>query len=889
MLRFCLALFAAALAALPASAAEVVVLTHENWAKYAPPGKEADCILGDYVLKSDKVWAVVAQPAPWRNANMTVRQVGGAVIDLTTTTNPNDQLSAFYPGMRKHVFTQAKIHNGAKFADLILHAPAQEAKPAKPAVGHKPAEPAVPRQPEVLLRYRLMDGEPELSIQSFFKNTFAEPLEIVFEDELRADNFDAKARNGIHRADLQLPNRLSELFWVHDRYFNQAYAVKVEFGGVIRSISDASRVSKLEYLPEDTKLGDTTTSNKYSCGPGNSLQLVRELLPGPDVLTIKGELMRESGPGMLSFQCDLRDEAGAPVAGAELTIKHGEENWGTMRTDAKGLANVPVFGTGEYEVTARSPGSGSKRELVNVVAQAPKVVKIVMPVAPVILAEITNANGGPTPCKVQFKGVNGTQNPNWGPPSAIHAVNNLYYSQNGKFTVPIAPGEYEAIISYGVEHDVVRIPLKVEKAQKVPLKAVLKRTVQSPGWVSADFHSHSSPSGDNTTDQRGRVLNLLCENIEFAPCTEHNRIDSYTPHLKALGVEKLMGTCTGIELTGTPLPLNHQNSFPLKWKPRTQDGGAPVTDYDPPVQIRRLADWDDGGEKLVQQNHPDIGWLFFDKDGNGEPDDGYKAGFPYMHVIEVHPISEVLDMQPIKIVTTTQGKKETRNETIFNWLQLLNQGYRIPGVVNTDAHYNFHGSGGLFNFVRCDVPKTPPTPPSQGGEEVMGDIDPLDIVRHCKKGHIVMSTGPFLEVKLDTAIPGDEILLERGKGELHIRVQCPNWFDIDRVQVLINGRPDPKLNFTRKDNAAMFSDKVVKFDQKLKLAVDKDAHVIVVAIGEESTLGEVMGPMWGKQHPVAISNPIFVDVDGGGFKPNGDTLGAPLPVKAQKPVTEAKP
>ena len=40
---------------------------------------------------------------------------------------------------------------------------------------------------------------------------------------------------------------------------------------------------------------------------------------------------------------------------------------------------------------------------------------------------------------------------------------------------------------------------------------------------------------------------------------------------------------------------------------------------------------------------------------------------------------------------------------------------------------------------------------------------------------------------------------------------------------------------------------------------------------------------------IAVSNPIFVDVDGGGFKANGDTLGAPLPVKAGKARPEAKP
>jgi hypothetical protein len=41
-----------------------------------------------------------------------------------------------------------------------------------------------------------------------------------------------------------------------------------------------------------------------------------------------------------------------------------------------------------------------------------------------------------------------------------------------------------------------------------------------------------------------------------------------------------------------------------------------------------------------------------------------------------------------------------------------------------------------------------------------------------------------------------------------------------------------------------------------------------------------MGPEHENDKPTAVSNPIFVEVDGGGFRPNKDTLGAPLPVKA---------
>ena len=73
-------------------------------------------------------------------------------------------------------------------------------------------------------------------------------------------------------------------------------------------------------------------------------------------------------------------------------------------------------------------------------------------------------------------------------------------------------------------------------------------------------------------------------------------------------------------------------------------------------------------------------------------------------------------------------------------------------------------------------------------------------------------------------------------------------------------------------------------EHTIDVTLKEDTHVIVVALAEESEIGEVMGPLWGRQKPAAMSNPIFVDVDGNGFKANGDTLGLPLPVKGGKAV-----
>src|SRR5690348_11170155 len=73
-----------------ASGAELAVLKPETWDEYAPRGKEVDCIYGDFVLRNDRIVVVVAQPLAGRNANMTVRNVGGAIIDLTRVDRHSD-------------------------------------------------------------------------------------------------------------------------------------------------------------------------------------------------------------------------------------------------------------------------------------------------------------------------------------------------------------------------------------------------------------------------------------------------------------------------------------------------------------------------------------------------------------------------------------------------------------------------------------------------------------------------------------------------------------------------------------------------------------------------------------------------------------------------------
>jgi hypothetical protein len=702
---------------------------------------------------------------------------------------------------------------------------------------------AAPREkePDIEVSYTLEDGWPYLVVTTTFSNRGTRPVDVELLDAIRAD-----------RTFESSPEKPADLFWAYDKAFGQAYGVVAD-GHKILGVN--ARQLLLRYHDQNGKVA-------VSLEAGGSHRLVRRIIPGANLFDLQRVAEHLSGKADHLIHLVVNDTSGRPVAETDVVLARDGKPHAWGRTDQKGSIWINAGETpGTLSVSA--PGHGSKA--VALAPDAPSSLSVELLAAGTVVAAITDQEGGTIPCKVQFIGRDGTESPDFGPDSGEHAVKNVYYSHDGRFRRELPPGAYDVIISYGPEYDAVFTRVDVTRGKETPLAAKMVRSVKTVGWLSADFHSHSSPSGDNTSSQKGRVLNLLCEHIEFAPCTEHNRLSTYDPHLKLLGAEKRMATCVGIELTGQPLPLNHQNAFPMIMRPNTQDGGGPISDQDPEVQIERLALWDGASDKLVQVNHPDMGWMFGDRNGDTKRDSGFAGMHGHIDVIEVHPPDQIFGK-----LTVEHGGK-AYNNTIVNWLQLLNQGRRIPGVVNTDAHYNFHGSGFLRNYLKCPTDNP-------------ADVRTLDIVHAAERGHVVMSSGPFMEVKLHTggaaqdASPGDDLLAPGGHASLRIRVQCPNWFDVDRVQVFLNGRPAESFNFTRQSTPERFSDATMKFDQEFPIQLERDTHVIVAAIGERSKLGPVMGPDHANDRPVAVSNPIFVDIDGGGFKASNDAMGV-LPVK----------
>ncbi|MGZ0167362.1 MAG: CehA/McbA family metallohydrolase [Planctomycetales bacterium] len=830
---------------------QIARLNAENWDAFAPLGKEVDAIYGDVVLRNDHLTAVIAQPLASRNANMTVRDVGGCLIDLAVRWNQSDQLSAFFPGARKYPY-RSLVARDADGAEVDIAKAASAGKGGSVTVRAAGAE----GRPAVEVTYSLKTDAERLTVTSRFTNETDAAINVPLFDDLRIDSRNEDI--------VKIPNGTTDLFWIHDRHWGQAYGIEAVGGDV--AANSTSRTSKLQY-----DIGDAGKSVRLE--PGKSFELVRNVFPGIDLPHVRAISANARGDQTRDVEVSVFDGFKRPIPDARVSFRKGDQDWGLTRTGGDGVA-VASLPEGNYSLKIETIGvdiTPSGSALTFNVAKKGGVQKL-----PVVCegwkpgtvdARFVDVNGKPIPCKIDFFAKEGTAQPWFGPESGDFGIKGLRYAPLGHVTEILPAGEYNVVVAHGPEHDAIFTTLKIAPGETTELTGTIKRVVDTTGWISSDFHSHSSPSGDNTGSQLGRVLNLVCDHIEFAPCTEHNRVDSYQPHIDRLQIGPFISSCTGMELTGSPLLLNHQNAFPMVHRPHLQDGGGPVTDTSVEKQVERLALWDDRSEKLIQQNHPDMGWLYRDKDGNGEPDDGHPGIMPHIDVVEIHPVPDILTLAPFVTVSKYKG-----NNRIFNWLQMLNQGVRLVGVVNSDAHYNYHESGWIRNWIR-----SPTDDPAE--------VKPLDIVRASEAGALIMSNGPFLEVEVREAgqkigaFSGQELEAKSGNLEIDVRVQSPNWIDIDRVFVLVNGQIHQDHHYRKETHPNLFRSGVVKFDQKLSLKLDRDAHVIVVAGADKSTLGVIHGPTWGQHRPAAFINPVFVDIDGNGFEPNKDTLGHPLPVR----------
>jgi hypothetical protein len=785
-----------------------------------PKGKEADGIRGDFVLRSDKVEATISHNAPLRRANMSTFYgpdgvSPGCLYDLTLRGAANDQLVCYGPAG----------HGEVSYVKTV--ATKSESEAAVESVKTAAKNGGVFKRNE----YRVKDGVQGIFITTIFRNETATAQKVSTKDDLT--KFDSTGETS------------DDIRWVDA--INPAH----KCGYAIAILS----VTGIEKLTDTIELA-----------PKQEVVIARFFAVGTSPAQAVGEARAAKGVKLGSVSGQIVGADGKGIATAAITIPDGKKTL-TAYPDAEGKYSfkLPV---GPADLTIDDLGRTQGKVSLTVAEGETTSPKVALADASRIRFAITDESGKPIPCKAHFAPLDeGAPKLNLGPKWRAHGCVDQYHSENGQFTQQLPAGKYSVVVVRGPEYGHLKQEVTLAAGQEFVFKGTLKRLVDTKGWISSDFHNHSTPSGDNVCDTDGRLINIAAEHLEFAPTTEHNRLYDWEPTIKALGLEAHIKTVKGMELTGS---RQHFNAFPFEPDPLLQDGGAPVWNDDPRITALTLRRWQsERADRYIQFNHPDLSNMFIDRDGDGIADGGFVGVGGMIDATETEngPGTDILHDAPFK-VGRSAGALAAKASTVreFVWRQLLNQGHRLVAVGVADAH-SVYGNG--VGCWRGYIPSSTDEP---------SKIDWAELSPRVKQGNMVLTTGPFLEVTTQNGkIAGDD---DRATGgiDLKVRVQCTDWIDIDRVQVLVNSRPDPKLNFTRAANPKMFLDGVVKFEQTIHVPLQQDAHLIVVAIDEDGDSKIGFGTSdYAKMRPCAYNNPIYVDADGGGFKPNGDTLGYDLP------------
>jgi hypothetical protein len=446
------------------------------------------------------------------------------------------------------------------------------------------------------------------------------------------------------------------------------------------------------------------------------------------------------------------------------------------------------------------------------------------------------------PGKVTFIGLSPTKTPYFKPENPVKSgrkwesfKNSCFPQEEGK-EVKLPVGTYLLTASRGPEYSIDKKVVEILKNEQQELIFRLDRLLKTPNLIAVDPHMHTQKS-DGRVGIPERIKSVVAEGVDVAVATDHNYIADYLPTLKRLGLNKYLAVIPGNEVTVSG--LIHYNTYSLKYRPEEENNGAiyPVSEEASPLfEASRKKD----PKAILQVNHPRSGTL------------GYFN--MYLLDLESAAFARVNFDTSFDVLEVMNGPYfySSNFSAIEDWLHLLNRGYYFPLIGSSDSHSIDRGEPGYSRtYVMYE---------GEEGDNLNWDALALSI----KKGRSFASNGPLVELKVnDKYSPGDSFTSSSGKAEIWIKVQSAPWVAVDEVRLIVNG--ERKFTFPVKTA----KEEILKFSEQTSLKLKKDSYIAVEVLGKKSLYPILQqyskkGLLKDAALPYALTNPVFIDVDGNG-------------------------
>jgi hypothetical protein len=750
---------------------------------------------GDWLVASERLRLVVGAA----RASTESLRVAGALLDLVTAEKSDDKLEQLRVGLQ--------IGGVDRELQVVSVTPlAIEGGPAL-RIAQRDARDELVVETDVVLRA----GQSYLTLITRVSNRGSRSVAGVrVSDRVRwlGDPAFAPGYGFVGQA---LPARVE---WLAFAGQSVAYAVTVPgtpFDVEFRMTGLGPREQLALSLPATLAPNAALEHRRYLIAAGGGLEAVAELawtLAGRPVGFVEGKI--------------------APMPPWARIEARGSRNETMLVTAVKpdGSYRLPLP-AGSHRIRLVAPG-GTDEESAQVSPATTVRVSFIVPQPKRLRYRVVDAASGEgLPARLLVRGIAPTPDPNLGPWHVADGAANVAYTASGEGALELPPGRYKVLASHGLEWSVFEQAVDVTEVAGAVLRAPLARAFPTPEWLACDFHLHADPSGDSEVPLRDRVIALLAEGVEFAVATDHNHVTDYGPSISDLGAGSRINAARGVEITTSG--WGHFNAYPL-----SATAPAPkVADLTPAEIFRTVRST--VTDSVIQINHPRMG-----------PDIGYftqgqldvargtagREGFTFdFDAIEVHNGFEHNDPGTVE-----------RN--LADWFALLESGRRYTAVGNSDSHaLVMQWAGYPRTYVRTN---------SDRPDAVAAEV----VARSVRLGRAIVTSGPFIELKVNDGEPGDHVSIEAGRARVELSVYAADWVDVRRVRLIANAKTLRELDVPAERKQGL----VLRFEGELKF--DQDSWLLVIALGERPS--DRVLPGW-QLPPIAFTNPVWIDVDGDGL------------------------
>lgn len=587
------------------------------------------------------------------------------------------------------------------------------------------------------------------------------------------------------------------------------------------------------------------------------------------------------------------------VAGVRVSAIDAEgHTLAIARTGADGryAFDVPV-GTVKVRAWTRDRVAVEQAGVV-VDATQPRTADVVMGPQAALKVSLRRPDGSPTPGKVTVLCDGACPN---APTAAERDVTGdgpiegtadiQFAGMDGELTIPLAPGAYKVVASRGTTWSVWPAdsiesggqPFTLDAGEVEEITAEIAPVIDTTGTLSADFHVHALNSPDSPVPNDERVRTFLGEGVDVLVSTDHDYIHDFAPDIAAVGAQSELASVVGVELT--TFDYGHYNGFPLARTPNSPNGGA----FDwagaqgPGKTPAELFAWfkeANPGEVVAQVNHPAGGFFTAVQ---ADLLRGRSFQDPTVFRLPATPPDAVtgdtgLWDEGFTAFEAYNGLSRGKFWRMFRyWAQMVGRGFSPTATAVSDTHKRLSSQAGTpRSFVI--LPE---------GADTIAEFDDQALALAVNQGRLIGSGGPFFRIEVvageASAGPGDTLTAPPGEVEVRVHLQAPAWMQIDEVQLFSNlvadigvdeDQPaDTPVAPTATLPVSWAEAQVVEvapghtrreLTVTTRLPVAADAYIIAVVHGDS---GPSMFPVIHSRgaRPFAYSNPVFVDVDGGGY------------------------